>query len=264
MLEFGDVAFGVGHEAEDQACGVADGGDVVDRAVGISGEAVGRSGVGGGVGERDLSVVPEGLTDDVVGGDELAFAVSDGEIDGFVEVGGPDASAGLRLEAHPLGGEAVGVVVGKRAGLSRAAGDGAGEQAGFDQDLESVADTNGGFSFFDKSAQDVAEVVDELVGEDFSGGDVVAVAEPAGDGEQLEFVEEIWVFEKAIEVDAFGFCAGKIEGVCGFEITIGAGGAKDEGMGGHGTHMIGAVQAWRDELQVLTGREREREGRAGR
>jgi hypothetical protein len=86
-----DEAFGVGHQAEDQAAVVADAGDVVGAAVGIVREgSVGGRAIGPRVCEGDLVVVPEGLADVVAGGDELAFAVGDREFETF-EAGGPDA-----------------------------------------------------------------------------------------------------------------------------------------------------------------------------
>src|SRR5436309_1558313 len=69
------------------------------------------------------------------------------------------------------------------------AGGWSGEEAGFDEDLEAVADAEDEFSVFDELCEGFFEVVDDLVGEDFSGGDVVAVGEASGDAEDLVVVE---------------------------------------------------------------------------
>ena len=69
-------------------------------------------------------------------------------------------------------------------------GEGAGEQVGFDQNLESVADSDDGFAGLDEAAYGVAEVMGDLIGQDFAGGDVVAVAESAGESEDLAIRED--------------------------------------------------------------------------
>ena len=50
-----------------------------------------------------------------------------------------------------------------------------------DEDLEAIAYTECEFAVGDELFEGVAEVVDDLVGEDLSGCDVVAVAEASGD-----------------------------------------------------------------------------------
>ena len=82
-----------------------------------------------------------------------------------------------------------------------AASQGAREEVGLNQNLESVADADDGFTGFDESAEGVAEVVDELVGEDFAGGDVVAVAKAAGEGEDFKLIEGCGFFENAIDME---------------------------------------------------------------
>src|SRR5437016_1406372 len=111
MLQGVDEALGVGHEPKDQAAGVADAGDVVDAAVGIVGEWAGGEGaIGPGVDQRDLIVVPEGLADGIVAGDELAFAMRDRQFEA-VDAGGPDAAAGAGGEVDPAIDETAAVVV---------------------------------------------------------------------------------------------------------------------------------------------------------
>ena len=66
---------------------------------------------------------------------------------------------------------------------------GLGEEFGFDEDLEAVAYSEDDFLAVDELVEVVGEVMDDLVGEDFTGGDVVAVTEAAGDGEDLVVVE---------------------------------------------------------------------------
>src|SRR5437762_6395058 len=73
VLKQRDEALGVWHQSEDQAAGIAYAGDVVDAAVWIVGEpSAGGSAGGGGVGQRDLAVAPQGPADRVVGRDNIA------------------------------------------------------------------------------------------------------------------------------------------------------------------------------------------------
>ena len=51
-------------------------------------------------------------------------------------------------------------------------------------------------------------MVEELVSEDFSGSDVVAVAESAGQGEYLKVAEQGGLFQNAVDVNALGLSAG--------------------------------------------------------
>jgi hypothetical protein len=74
----------------------------------------------------------------------------------------------------------------------------------------------------------------DLIGEDFSGGDVVAVTEAAGNSEDLKIVKKIGRFQKAIDVDRIDFCAGSLKSVGGFAVAIGAGGAQQQSAGLHG------------------------------
>ena len=58
--------------------------------------------------------------------------------------------------------------------------------AGLDQDLKAVADADDQLAGVAEFAERVGQVVLDLVAEDPAGGDVVAVAEPAGEAENLK------------------------------------------------------------------------------
>ena len=73
---------------------------------------------------------------------------------------------------------------------------GAGENAGLDEDLKTVADAEDEFALVDEGAEGGLEVVDELVGKDFAGGDVVAIGKAAGESEDLEGLQLGGVFEE--------------------------------------------------------------------
>src|SRR5439155_12345823 len=98
---------------------------------------------------------------------------------------------------------------------------------GFDEDLKAVADANDGFAGFDEAMQRLGEVLGDLIGEDSAGGDVVAIGEPAGDGEELKIAEQRGIFKNTVEMNALRGGAGELESVRGFDVAIGSGGAKD-------------------------------------
>jgi hypothetical protein len=76
------------------------------------------------------------------------------------------------------------------------------------------------------------EVVDELVGEDFSGGDVVAVGEAAGEAEDLVVFELRWILEQLVDVEGVNGRASELEGVSEFAVAVGAGGSQEDDAGG--------------------------------
>jgi hypothetical protein len=78
MLRAEEVSFGMRHESEDAAAGIADAGDAVHRAVGVEGIGTVGSAFGIAVLNDDLSIVRELVADGFAGGDELPFAVADG------------------------------------------------------------------------------------------------------------------------------------------------------------------------------------------
>ena len=86
----------------------------------------------------------------------------------------------------------------------------------------------------DEPLERIAEVVHDLVGQDPPRGDVVAVAEAAGDGQDLVTVRCRSGFSQdSVDVHALGRAPGQFEGVGGFPVAVGAGGAEDEGLGLH-------------------------------
>ena len=144
VLDGINEALRVGHQAEDQAGRVADAGDVVGAAVGVVGDwpPAGRA-VGFWRRRARPGRCPKRLPDGVVGGDELPFAVGDRAVRArsqrlLVQMHLPRR----RGEVDPAVDEPAAVVVGEGAGLPGPAGEGAGEQFGFDQHLEAVADAD--------------------------------------------------------------------------------------------------------------------------
>ncbi len=101
------------------------------------------------------------------------------------------------------------------------------QNARFDQHLEAVADAQDQFAVGLEAGHFRAEVVLEVVAQDAAGGHVVAVAEAAGDAEDLELPETYGLAEQRVDVQRLGCSAGLPEGEGGFLIAIGARGSQN-------------------------------------
>ena len=77
------------------------------------------------------------------------------------------------------------------------------------------------------------QVVPHLHGEDLPGGHVVAVAEAAGDAEDLEVGQQGRLLQHAVDVQRLRLGAGQLEGPGGLLVAIGARGAEDQDVGRH-------------------------------
>ncbi len=96
------------------------------------------------------------------------------------------------------------------------------------QHLKSVADAEHQFAVSLESGKLFGKMVLDLVAEDSARPQIVAVAEPAGDAEDLEPLEEGRILQQSIDVQGFGFRAGPLKSKRGFRVAIRAGGAKDQ------------------------------------
>ncbi len=199
------AAFGVGHHAEDVALFVGDAGDVVEGAVGVGGGGGFACGVA--VAEEDLSVGFEAVEGGGVGV-VAAFAVGDGDAEDLAGVAGVgEGGVGLfDAEVGPLAAELEVVV----------AHEDAGEESGFAEHLEAVADAEDeaafGGEFFD-GGHDGGEAGDG------AGAEVVAVGEAAGEDDAVEVGEGIFFVPEVLGVLAEDVA----EGVVAVGVAPGAG-----------------------------------------
>jgi len=101
----------------------------------------------------------------------------------------------------------------------------AGQEAALDEHLEPVADAQdqpvGGQELLDH----VGQVMDQLVGEDFAGGDVVAVTETTGDRQNLVIRQALRVLDEPVDVHALGQGARLFPGELGLGVAIRPGGS---------------------------------------
>ncbi|MBV8231007.1 MAG: hypothetical protein JO329_13550 [Planctomycetaceae bacterium] len=96
----------------------------------------------------------------------------------------------------------------------------AGEQAGADQDLEPVADAQDQPAPCVQAVQRVLEGDAQPRGEDPAGSQVVAVGEPAGDGQDLEAIERPRRLEEAADVPGLDVGTRQLPGRRRFLIAV--------------------------------------------
>ena len=100
-----------------------------------------------------------------------------------------------------------------------------------------IADADNRFSRSHKFVDDIAQMVGDLIRQDFSRGNIVAVAEAPGKRQDLEIMHNAGVFQQPIDMHKFRRCAGPFKGMGGFAVAVGAGGAEDENSGFHGNEF---------------------------
>lgn len=256
VLSGEEEAFGVGHEAEDASGCIGKPGDIGERAVGIFGfgEEIDAGGVAGGcsesggvrrpVAEGDLAIFAQFVEYGGVLDSDSAFGMRDGNVK-FVHTSKEDAVVGGYFEADPAVSVAtVAIPCESQSGFERRWGRGidtsAGEQAGFENGLEAVANSEYESIAAEEIADAVVELSAELAGEDHAGAEVVTVAESAGDAENLVVCQQVWRFEESEEVHAVSNSAGNFEGMRCFDITVGSWCPKHTNTGLH--HLYPASQ----------------------
>jgi hypothetical protein len=208
-------AFGMGHQASYVALAIADAGDVVCGAVGIAGVVV--IPVGRGVAKKNLVIFLEsgkrGFVAIVV-----AVAVGDGEFENLAFLGGVgEGRVGVfYADMHVAADET-------EAGVAH---HGSGKQAGFEEDLETVADAEdeaAGFGELGDGAHDGGETGDG------AGAEIVAVGEAAGEDDGVAIVEVLGLMPDEFN----GLLEDVADGVEGVVIAVGPG--KDYDSEFHGT-----------------------------
>lgn len=134
---------------------------------------------------------------------------------------------GTDAERQPAVLEPGGTVVGERGGHMAFAISGD-NQSSFEQHLEPIADAEDQLARIAELIQGVSQECLQLHSEDLPRCNIVAIGEPAGDEEQLVFVEESRPFAETIDVDPFGFGAGLFESEGSFQVAVGPGGTQNQ------------------------------------
>ena len=157
-----------------------------------------------------------------------------------------------RLQMRPAGLESTGGIVSQsreRPVLVRR-----NEQAGFEQYLEAVADADDQLLGVAKLAEGVAEKGGQFNGQDLAGGNIVAVGEPAGDRQDVEFAEQLRVLAEAPDVNALGPSTGALESELRLLVAVRAGARRIKAVGvamrdgenrGKGLTAAGLPAQWR-------------------
>lgn len=219
-----DVSLGVGHHAEHSTSAVDEGSRVFNTAIGVFRENR-RLAVASDVAQGDVSEGGDlGRAGFAIFENDLAFAMCDREPEGLAAFQ-KRTVVGVSADGDPAVFVTAGVVEHERRTCRTVC---AGKHAHAHENLEAVADAEQKSAAIDEGAERVAEMVRELAAEDFPTGDVVAVTEAAGDGEDLIIVEEARIFNETVDVDALGQRTGHAPRVRGFFVAVDAGGAEDE------------------------------------
>jgi hypothetical protein len=208
-------ALGMGHEAGDVAFAIADASDVVCGTVGIAGVVV--FAVGRGVAEQDLVIFFESGEHGFIA-IVIAVAVGDGEFEdlAFLRGVGEGGVGVFYADMHVAADEA-------EAGVAH---HGAGEEASFEEDLETVADAEdeaAGLGEFGDGVHDGRKAGDG------AGAEIVAVGEAAGEDDGVAIVEVFGLVPDEFD----GLFEDVTDGVEGVVIAVGPG--KDYDSEFHGT-----------------------------
>jgi len=238
----------VWHESEDFSGFVAQSGDICERSIGIfgfreetdvgwiTGGGCQLCGAGGPVAQRDLLILAELLEQFRLANGDATFGVCDGDVE-FIDISQKRAVAGGDFESDPAIGVAS-VTVPCECHFGFEAADlgrfdtATHEQSSFENGLEAVADSQHQFISGEEPSDGVIQLATELPGKDDAGAEVIAVAETAGDAENLEFGQSGRVFQQSIEVQPFGLCSGEFKSPGCFDVAVRAWCAEDADFGG--------------------------------
>lgn len=216
------------HEPEDAAGGVGERGGVSNAAIGVF--RIHRS-------RRSEADIFEGYASHrakplrrvvIAVEDETPFAVPHGEVELLARLNKGAAALLRGAESNPAVFVAAGLVQGQRCTDTAVV---AREQAHANENLKAVTDSEDECAAIDEGAELVAEMMVELIGEELSAGDVVAVTEAAGDGEKLITGEGVGRGDELFDVNQVTVRSRALPGEDGFFVAVDAGGAEDEDTG---------------------------------
>gem|GEM_PF-1613 len=256
-----EESFGVGHEAKDKSAVVANTSDCTLAAVVVV-----------AVAQHDLAIGFERRERGIIGCDEAALAMRDGQLRGFAvgakgwgveQILGPDADGGSLVgDWHPAIAEACVLIVGKGDCLDwcliwPGQGGWAWEKPDLDEGLEAVAGTDDGASSLDGTPQGGVEAFSHFHGEDSAARDVIAITEAARKTEEVEGVDACGIGDQRVEMQELDLGTGQFEGAAHFGIAVGAWGAEHQGAenritgsGGHATR-IRLIRRWNLRCSML-------------
>jgi hypothetical protein len=220
MLQGQDMAFGMRHQTEDAAGGIAEASDIALGAIGILAGCVAKDNLPGLIKTTEDPVSPAA---------EVAFAVGDGQFE-LLEALEKGAAMGADGEGGPAILEAAGGIGGQSGEWSLFIG--GDEESGLECGLEAVADSEDEFLGVAESSDRLGEKAGELDGEDFAGGNVITMREAAGEGEDLIAAEQAGIVAQAIDVHAIDGGTGELEGKREFPIAVSPGRTEDQNMRG--------------------------------
>ncbi len=155
--------------------------------------------------------------------------MSHGKLD-RISVGKKGRPPGRRgLKSNPSALETPGIVVSDgRSGPSR-------QEPCFHEDLKSVADAKDEPTSVMKAPKRIVEGL-EPSRQNATGAQVISIAEPAGDGQDLEGIERPGTLQNSVDVGRLNVSPSKLPGRDGFLIAVCTRSPKDDRTGqGHGS-----------------------------
>ena len=99
---------------------------------------------------------------------------------------------------------------------------GAGKQSGLHQRLKSIADSDDKLAVPDPLPQRIAQMAQQLIGQNFAAGDVIAIRKTAGNGENLVIRQLPGVRRQTVDVQRHNLGAGFLKGQRQFPIAVGS------------------------------------------
>lgn len=216
------------HEPEHAARGVGESSSVSNAAIGVFRIHRSRRGEAD-IFERDATHRAKLLRGVFIAvEDETPLAVPHGKVELLARLDKGAAAILRGAQSHPAVFVSAGCVQGQgRANAAVVAR----QKAHADENLEAVADPEDESAALDEGAELVAEMMIELIRKELAAGDVVAVAEAAGDGEELIAIEGIRRGDELLDVNEVAIGPGALPREDSFLVAVDAGSAEDNDAG---------------------------------
>ena len=112
------------------------------------------------------------------------------------------------------------------------------KQAGLQDRLKPVADSQNEFVSQQKLPHCVVQLSSQLTREDHAGSQIVTVTESTRDTQNLVLTEPRRVFQQSKQMQPLGRSPSQLEGMRGLDVAVGSGGSQDADSGdSHGCHL---------------------------
>jgi len=231
MIRRFDVPLGMGHQAKQSPAGVANASDIGLCAIGVVGEwedVVSGGPIGKGVSQGQSSGSRRGAASRGVNRHKFSFRMCHRKINAIDVAQKHTWSFVIRVasEINPPILESTMVIPSQSSrGWVRETRR---EDSHPHENLETIANPQDQPILIAKITDQTPQMMLDPAGQNSPCGDIVAVTESAGKTEDLKPLPKCWILDQAIDMDSFCNPPRAIKSGCGFFVTIGPGGAKNE------------------------------------